>query len=315
MDSEQLDQNEDSQMRVDTFEPTEELTRKYCGQLYIFCNRFIRNRIAVVGLLILFIMSLAAILAPIITGTRPSYDPTTTINLQLKLHGPLPGHPLGTDDLGRDELARLLFGARVSLIVGLISMLVAILVGVLIGALAGFYGGWLDNLLMRLTDVFLAIPIYMILFVISASFSNGSIQSVVLLIASFSWMSTARIVRGEFLTLKEREFVMAARASGSRDLRIMLLHILPNTLGTIIVSATLLVGNNIITESALSFFNFGLQLPQASWGTLLASSQDYFVDDPILVWAPGLCILITVLAFNFVGDGLRDAFDPYMVEH
>ncbi len=193
-------------------------------------------------------------------------------------------------------------------------MFVSLVVGVAIGALAGYFGGIIDNLLMRFTDVILAIPLYLLLFVLSAGFSNGSILSVVVLIAIFGWTATARLVRGEFLALKEREFVMAARTLGASNIRLMLRHILPNAAGPIIVNATLLVGNNIIVESVLSFFGFGIQIPLASWGSMVADSQDYVTQDPLLLWAPGLCILFVVLSFNLIGDGLRDALDPYLTE-
>jgi peptide/nickel transport system permease protein len=211
-------------------------------------------------------------------------------------------------------MARILYGGRVSLLIGISSMFMAIFVGVTIGALAGFFGGVVDNLLMRATDIILAIPLYLLLFVLSAGFSDGSIFSIVVLIALFGWTYTARLVRSEFLTLKEREFVMAARTLGASNFRLMVRHILPNAAGPIIVSATLLVGANIITESILSFFGFGIQVPLASWGTMVANAEDYFLPHPILVWAPGLCILIVVLSFNLMGDGLRDALDPFLTE-
>src|SRR5262249_9153097 len=196
---------------------------------------------------------------------------------------------------------------RVSLLVGLASMMVAVIVGITIGALAGYYGGWLDNVMMRVTDAVLSIPLYLLLFVLSATFANGSVLSVVLIIAVFAWAATARIVRGEFLGAKEREFLLAARTLGANDFRLMLVHILPNAIGPIIVAATLLVGNNIILESTLSFFGFGVQKPISTWGTMLAESQSFIFTTPLLVFVPGLAILITVLAFNLMGDGLRDA--------
>ncbi len=312
--SEQLDR---PQAPMEPFELTPELARKRRGQLRIIFDRFVRNRVAVLGFFILAIMTALAVLAPVITGAHPGYDPTTYIppNLSGALQGPSAHHLLGTDELGRDELARMLFGARVSLLVGLFSMLVAIVIGVTVGALAGFYGGWLDAVLMRIVDALLALPLYLILFLISASFlGEGSTLDVILLIAAFGWLYTARVVRGEFLAIKEREFLLAARTLGAGDLRLILRHIIPNALGPIIVSATLLIGGNIITESTLSFFGFGLHPPQSSWGVLLADSSDYFIPNPILVWAPGLAILVTVLSFNLMGDGLRDALDPYLTE-
>jgi peptide/nickel transport system permease protein len=279
--------------------------------------RFMRNRLAVIGMVILLIMVMGAIFAPIIVHETAAVHPAIDVHPEIALQAPSLAHPLGTDFVGRDQLARLLYGARVSLLVGFVSMLVAIGLGVIAGSLAGFFGGFIDNLLMRIADAFLAVPLYIILFVISAFWvagGSGSIGKVILLLGAFSWANTARIVRGEILSLREREYVTAARAQGVSNLRIIARHILPNALGPIIVSATLLIGGNIVTESTLSFFGFGVQPPDASWGNMLADSQAYFYSDPILIYAPGLAILLTVLSFNLMGDGLRDAFDPYTSE-
>jgi peptide/nickel transport system permease protein len=290
-------------------EITPQLTRARRSQLRIIFDRFMRNRVAVAGAIVLIIMTLAVIFAPLLTHNSP-----TAIDLAHVYAPPSLAHPFGTDDLGHDEFARALYGGRVSLAVGVSSMLVAIFIGVTLGAVAGYYGGWIDNLLMRITDVFLAVPLYLIVFVLSASFSDGSIKSVVFLIAIFGWMYAARLVRGEFLAIKEREFVLAARTIGAKDFRLMFRHILPNAAGPIIVNATLLIGSNIILEAVLSFFGFGIQPPNASWGSMLNNAQDVMTNDPLLVYIPGLLIFITVLCFNLVGDGLRDALDPYMTE-
>ncbi len=292
-------------------ELTPELARKRKSQLRLIGERFLRNKVAVVGLAIITVMAVLVIFAPIITHQTATYDPTTTIDLFHKLEGPSAAHPFGTDQLGRDVLGRLLFGGRVSLTIGITSALVALFVGVTVGALAGYYGGWLDTILMRITDSLLALPFVLIILVLSVVFSDGSVTSVVLIIGAFAWLYTARIVRAEFLALKEREFILAARTLGASDLRLILLHLLPNAAGPIIVNATLLIGANIITESLLSFFGFGLAKPAPSWGGMLEDSQPYIGIQPFLLWAPGLCILITVLAFNLIGDGLRDALDPY----
>ncbi len=300
---------------VDFLSLTPQLARKRRSQMRIIFDRFMRNRLAVAGFLFLVLMGLAAIFAPFLThATAAVPDPSIELDLNNTFGPPTLQHPFGTDYLGRDELARILYGGRVSLLVGISSMFVSLVVGVAIGALAGYFGGIIDNLLMRFTDVILAIPLYLLLFVLSAGFSNGSILSVVVLIAIFGWTATARLVRGEFLALKEREFVMAARTLGASNIRLMLRHILPNAAGPIIVNATLLVGNNIIVESVLSFFGFGIQIPLASWGSMVADSQDYVTQEPLLLWAPGLCILFVVLSFNLIGDGLRDALDPYLTE-
>jgi peptide/nickel transport system permease protein len=290
-------------------ELTPELARKRRGQGRIIFDRFVRNKAAAVGMIVLAIMALAAIFVPFIDHNDPD-----AYHIPLQNAAPSVTYWLGNDNLGRDEFARLLYGARVSLTVGVVAMLITIAIGVTVGAVAGYFGGWIDNLLMRITDAFLAVPFLIWLFTFGAIFSDGSVKDIVLLIAIFSWANAARIVRGEFLGLKEREFLLAARTLGAGDLRLMIRHILPNAIGPITVAATLAVGNNIIAESILSFFGFGLQPPTSSWGTLLNDSQSFIVTDPLLVWAPGLAILITVLCFNLIGDGLRDALDPYMTE-
>ena len=298
----------------DSAEVTPELARKRKSQGRLILERFIRNRTAVAGFVFLVLLAAVSLMAPIITHQTATYDPANTPNLNIVLQSPSAAHPLGTDDIGRDELARLLFGARVSLEVGTVSMFVALTIGIIVGSLAGFYGGWVDTIMMRVTDAFLATPLYLVLFVLSVAFNSGTVTSVVILIGVLSWASSARIVRSEFLAIKEREFLLAARTLGASDLRLMIAHILPNAAGPILVTVSLLIGNNIITESVLSFFGFGLQPPQASWGTLLASSQTYFVTNPILMYAPLLAIVLTVLSFNLMGDGLRDALDPYMTQ-
>lgn len=301
-------------LNLDAVELTPELTRKRRSQLQIIIDRFVRNRAALVGFVVLVIIALGAIFAPLIVHQTATYNPANDPNLSIALSGPIPGHPLGTDDLGRDELARLLFGGRVSLLVGVLTMVLSIVLGVGIGALAGYYGGAVDNLMMRVTDAFLSVPLYLILFVLSLSFSDGTIKSVVILISIFQWPTVTRIVRGEFLAYKEREFLLAARTLGAGDVRLILRHILPNAAGPIIVSATLVISNAIIVESILSFFGFGIQPPTSSWGSMLNNSQSYITSDPLLLYLPGLAILITVLCFNLMGDGLRDALDPYMTQ-
>ena len=295
-------------------ELTPELVRARRSQLQIIVERFTRNRLAVVGLIVLLVMIFMAVLAPIITHTTSTVNPAIDTHPFNEFAPPSAAHIFGTDDVGRDEFARLLFGARVSMTVGVATMLVAIFVGVTIGALAGYYGGWVDNLMMRFTDVFLSVPLLVILSVLSATFSDGSVKSIVLIIGTFSWTVVARIVRADFLSYKQREFLLAARTLGANDLRLILLHILPNAAGPIIVIATLTVGNAILIESTLSFFNFGIQPPNASWGSMLSNSQGYITSDPLLLFLPGLAILVTVLCFNLIGDGLRDALDPYMTE-
>lgn len=291
-------------------ELTPALVQKRRSQGRIIFDRFIRNRAALAGAAVLILMFLFCFLGPIISG----HNQPDVIHPPDASQAPSLTYPFGTDDVGRDQLARAMAGGQVSLLVGLTSMLGAIIFGIGIGSLAGYYGGIVDNILMRLTDVVLAVPLYLLLFVLSATFSDGSPRSVIFLIAVLSWTYAARLVRGEFLALKEREYVLAARTIGARNFRIMFRHILPNAAGPIIVNATLLVGANIILESVLSFFGFGLHPPSSSWGNMISDGQALYELAPWLVFFPGFLIFITVLSFNLVGDGLRDALDPYMTE-
>lgn len=302
------------QEEVEPFlELTSELVQERRSQARIIFDRFMRNKAAVGGAAFLIFLFLFCFLGPTVTGhNNPNVVHVT--NVADTLAGPSWQYPFGTDDVGRDQLARAMVGGQTSLLVGLTSMLMAILFGIGVGSFAGFYGGAVDNILMRFTDVALSIPLYLLLFVLSASFTDGSPRSVIVLIAVVSWLYTARLVRGEFLAIKEREYVLAARTMGARNMRIMFRHILPNAAGPIIVSATLLIGNNIILESVLSFFGFGIQPPVASWGSMIDTGQNLVDVQPLLVFIPGLLIFFTVLSFNLVGDGLRDALDPYMTE-
>lgn len=290
---------------------TAELVQQRRSQGRIIFDRFIRNRTAVAGAIFIILLFLYCFLGPILWRVDPNHG---NFSASATLAPPSWAHPFGTDDVGRDQFARAMVGGQTSLIVGMLSMLLGITIGTLIGALAGFYGGWIDNILMRVTDVVLAVPLYLLLFVLSVAFSDGSPRTVILIIAVFSWTYAARLIRGEFLALKEREFVMAARTIGAKNLRLMFRHILPNAAGPIIVNATLLVGTNIITESILSYFGFGIQPPTASWGTMISTGDNFIDADPWMVLVPGLLIFITVLSFNLMGDGLRDALDPYMTE-
>lgn len=291
-------------------ELTPALAQKRRSQTRIIFDRFLRNRAALLGAAVLILMFLFCFLGPILSG----HNQPNVIHPVDASQAPSLKYPFGTDNIGRDQLARAMAGGQVSLLVGLTSMLMAIVFGIGIGSLAGYFGGIVDNVLMRFTDVILAVPLYLLLFVLSASFSDGSIASVVLLIAVFGWTYAARLVRGEFLALKEREYVLAARTIGAGNFRIMFRHVLPNAAGPIIVNATLLVGANIILESVLSYFGFGLHPPSSSWGNMISDGQALYDLAPWLVFIPGLLIFSTVLSFNLVGDGLRDALDPYMTE-
>ncbi len=302
-----------TQEEVEPFlEVTTELVQERRSQGHIIWDRFIRNRAAVVGAVALLALVLFCFVGPYLWTLNPNTPSALSANATLA--SPTLAHPFGTDDVGRDTMARAMYGGRVSLLVGFTSMLMAIIFGIGIGSFAGYYGGVVDNILMRFTDVILAVPLYLLLFVLSAAFTDGTPKSVIFLIAIFGWTYAARLVRGEFLTLREREFVMASRTIGARDFRLMFRHILPNAAGPIIVNATLLIGANIILESVLSYFGFGIQPPVSSWGSMISVGGDFFDVDPWLVFIPGLLIFFTVLSFNLVGDGLRDALDPYMTE-
>jgi peptide/nickel transport system permease protein len=293
-------------------EVTAELVQKRRSQGRIIFDRFMRNKVAVAGSLFLILMFVLCFLGPLIWRLDPNFANVLSVNDTLSPPGL--AHPFGTDDVGHDMLARIMSGGRVSLLVGLTSMLMAIILGIGIGSFAGFYGGIIDNVLMRFTDVILSIPLYLLLFVLSASFTDGTPKSVVILIAIFGWTYAARLVRGEFLALKEREFILASRTIGAKNFRLMFRHILPNAAGPIIVNATLLISANIILESVLSYFGFGIKLPDASWGQMISDGQNLFAVDPWVVIFPALAIFLTVLSLNLVGDGLRDALDPHMTE-
>ncbi|HMN27987.1 MAG TPA: ABC transporter permease [Caldilineaceae bacterium] len=275
-------------------------------------RRFLRHRLAVLSIGVLALVVLSALFAPL-----SPYSPTEQ-NPKESLQPPSLAHWFGTDDLGRDVLTRTLYGGRISLSVGLLATALSLFLGVLIGALAGYAGGWADNILMRITDAFLTLPTLFVLILISTMLRDlptlalrNSIVIVILVIAILQWMWPARLVRGEYLSLKERDFVTAARATGVGHRRVMGGHILPNTVGVIIVQGTLLVAFSIITESGLSYLGFGVQPPTPSWGNLLSTAQVYALRAPWLMVFPGMMIFITSMAVNYIGDGLRDAFDPF----
>lgn len=269
-------------------------------------DKFMKNKLAVAGAICLIIIIGAAIFAPLLAPHDPDHQVLTE-----RLLPPSVEHPLGTDELGRDTFSRLLYGARVSLMVGFISVAGLITIGTLIGAIAGYFGGIVDSILMRLVDVIIAFPqIFLLITLIAVLKPN--LGTLIIVFALFSWTGTARLVRGEFLTLRTREFVLAARTLGIRRGRIIFSHILPNAMGPIIVTATLQIGYVILAESTLSYLGLGVQPPTPSWGNMLQSAQDFSIM--MFSWwyplFPGLLILITILSFNFVGDGLRDALDP-----
>ncbi|MEL6554034.1 MAG: ABC transporter permease [Cyanobacteria bacterium J06621_11] len=277
-------------------------------------TRFKRDRMAMIGALTLLLLGTAVLLGPLV------YDASySEIDFSRALGSYSWQHPLGTNDLGQDQLARLLWGGRISLAVGVTAMVVSISLGTLIGMLAGFCGGLIDNLLMRVTDLFLSLPQLPLLLLIIYLFRDvmraavgpelGIFVLIILVVGGLTWMPTARLVRAGFLATKERDFVQAAKSLGARPSRIVWQHILPNVIGPVIVAATLGVGNAIITESTLSFLGIGFPPDVPTWGRMLFDGQNYIADAPHLVIFPGLAIFLTVLSVNYVGDGLRDALD------
>jgi peptide/nickel transport system permease protein len=279
-----------------------------------------RHKPAMIGTAIIVMLALAAIFAPYLTR----YDPEKT-DLDMMLQPPSAAHLMGTDELGRDLLTRLLYGGRVSLSIGVAAMALAVTVGAVIGGVAGFYGGWVDNLLMRFTDMMLSFPQLFVLIILALALRElpiealrgtaiASVLSIVLVIAVLAWMQVARLVRASFLSLKEKEFTEAARCVGVSNRRIMLRHLLPNAMSPIIVAATFRVATSIITESGLSYLGFGVQPPTPTWGNMLKNAQTNMTRAPWTAIFPGLMIFVAVIAINFVGDGLRDSMDPYKVE-
>jgi len=271
----------------------------------IIWRRFRKNRLSVAGLTVILLIVSVAIAAPIVAP----YDPFT-IDVYNVISAPTSAHLLGTDDLGRDVLSRMIWGSRISLAVGFVAVGISITIGIIIGSLAGFYGRAVDAILMRFVDIMLCFPtLFLILAVIAII--GPSIWVIMVIIGITSWMDVSRLVRAEILTLKERDFVAAARAVGASDFRIIFMHILPNALSPVFVSATFGIAGAILLESGLSFLGLGVQPPDASWGNILTSGKDYItVGAWWLSFFPGMAILITVLSYNLVGEGLRDAIDP-----
>lgn len=276
----------------------------------IFLRKFLKNKLAVIGFIMMLIIILAAVFAPWITPYTFEEQ-----NLMNKLAPPSSDYWLGTDRYGRDIFTRLLYGGRVSLIVAFGAVAGAMVIGITVGALAGYFGGIIDALLMRIVDVVISIPSIFLLITIVTIFSP-SIENLVIVFSLTSWTGTARLVRGEFLSLRSREFVLASKTIGTRSWKIIFTHILPNAMGPIIVAATLLVGSVILTEAALSYLGLGISPPTPTWGNMLQDAQNYTVmlTAPWYPTFPGLMILVTVLSFNFIGDGLRDALDPKSIE-
>ena len=274
---------------------------------------FSRDRLAMAGLFVLVFLVIAVLIGPSV------YSGTKIIDFNRSLEGPSPDHLMGTDDLGRDLLGRMLDGGRISIAVGFAAVFVAITLGTAVGAVAGYFGK-LDNPLMRITDMFLSLPVLPLLLVLVYLFREtlktlfgpelGIFLMIVFVIGILNWMPVARLVRASFLSLKQKEFVEAARCVGDGDARIIFRHILPNTLSPVLVAATIGVGGAILTESTLSFLGLGFPPDVPTWGRLLFDAKDFIEIAPHWVLFPGLCIFIVVLSINFIGDGLRDALDP-----
>ena len=281
--------------------------------------RFRRHKMAVFGVIILILLFLYSFGGAFVyTEKYANFNDTAQ-----RLLPPSAEHPFGTDSIGRDILARTIYGGQISLFIGIVAVVIETVLGILVGALAGYYGGVIDAILMRITEALLNIPTIFLLLVMAKFFGgqvpeievagrvfSGSVIVIVVIIGATSWMYLARIIRAEFLSLKENEFVLAARATGTSHSQIIFLHILPNTLAPIIVSSTLSVANAILYEAYISFLGLGVLPPTATWGNMLDSSAKYLDSAPWLWFFPGMLILLTVLGINFVGDGLRDALDP-----
>lgn len=278
-------------------------------------KRFLRHPGAVAGMVILSIIILAVLFA----GLSP-YDPDAS-DMSSRFEPPSMQHPMGTDALGRDLLTRVLYGGRVSLAVGFAVVLITLLIGIPLGAISGYSGGWLDNILMRITDAALTLPSLLVLILLSAVLreinapflEDYPVLTIAAVIGLLSWMFVARMVRAAYISIREQDFVIATRTLGATDLRIIIRHILPNAVGPIIVLSTLEIGYAILEESGLSYLGFGIQPPTASWGNLLSNAQDHMIKHPWMAIFPGLMIFLTIISINYIGDGLRDAFDPFKV--
>ena len=273
-------------------------------------KRFKRHKLAMFGVGVMVLMVLLAVFADFFTPY--AYD---QVNMQALINGsPVPpftgSHPLGTDNFGRCFLTRVLHGGRISMTVGLVSMGISLLIGVPLGCFAGYFGGWVDAVIMRFVEFLSAIPVLFLILIVNGMVATPGIFPVMIVIGVFGWMGITRQVRGQFLSLRQQEFVQAAYSLGFKDVHVIFKHILPNALTPVIVSATIGIGLAIITESALSYLGMGVQEPVPSWGAMLRAGQGHLRTSPHMAVIPGVFIMIVVLAMNFIGDGLRDALDP-----
>ena len=281
---------------------------------WLVTRRFFKHKLAGIAIAVLAFLVFAAIFANFSPYSPTDQEPTNSFEKPNSVHW------FGTDELGRDVFSRIFYGGRVSLTVGLLSTFLSIALGVLVGAMSGYFGGWVDSVLMRITDAFLTFPTIFVLILLGAflreqqaPWLRNSVVVVIVIIAALSWMWPARLVRGLFLVLREKEFVTASRALGGSHTRLIIRHILPNCIGPILVSGTLQMASAIITESGLSYLGFGVQPPTPTWGSILATAQNQVFRAPWIGFFPGFMIFITVMAINYIGDGLRDAFDPYVI--
>jgi peptide/nickel transport system permease protein len=270
-------------------------------------RRLRRHRPALLGSAVLVAEITLALMAPIVIPEDRAVRPNPTRMLQR----PSASHALGTDEVGRDILARLVYAGRISLAVGILAAVVSVTVGTTVGAVAGYYAGWADNLLMRLTDALLSIPVLFFVIVLTVLLGPNP-RTLIIVIGALTWMDLARIIRANFLSLKQKEFTECARAIGVGDPAIIFRHILPNTLAPIVVAGTFGVGQAMLAEAAVSYLGLGIQPPTPSWGNMLFNAQSYLWNAPWVALYPGSAILMTVLSINFIGDGLRDALDPRM---
>jgi peptide/nickel transport system permease protein len=273
-----------------------------------FWKRFSKNKLAVLGGCIVLCLFVVSLLAPWLAP----YDPSE-INLKLVLLPPSSAHWLGTDQLGRDVLSRMIWGARISLKVGFVATGIAVIIGTLLGAFSGYYGGGVDAIIMRFVDIMLCFPTFFLILAVIAIL-EPSIWNIMIVIGSTSWMGITRLVRADFISLKKRDFILAARAVGASDARIIFVHILPNAMASILVAATLGIAGAILTESALSFLGIGVQPPTPSWGNILTAGKDNIDIAWWLSFYPGLAILATVLGYNMLGEGIRDSLDPRLIK-
>ncbi|WP_051412088.1 ABC transporter permease [Halonatronum saccharophilum] len=276
-------------------------------------RRLKKNKMAMIGLVIMVAVVIVAVFAPFIAPHDPFYSPVMEDGrTELSLIGPTWNYPFGTDRLGRDLFSRVVYGTRISLMVGIITQMIALSIGIPLGALAGYYGGWVDEIISYLINVFLAFPFILFAIAIMSVFQDPGIDKVFIALGIISWPGLARIVRGQVMALKEEEYIEAAKSLGANDARIIFLHVIPNCLAPIIVTVTLGVAGAILAEAGLSFLGLGAQPPTPSWGLMLSTGRAYLRSNPYMMWFPGLAIMITILGLNLFGDGLRDVLDPKM---